>query len=296
MLEYVDLKQSVPKDEYKQRLQPLQERLYSLQGQIFEKHIPVAIVFEGWAAAGKGTSLNTLAARLDPRGFRVVPIVPPRTIELAYPWMWRYWLRIPAAGQMVGYDTSWYRRVLIERLTRAVKRRQWEAAYDDIRDFESQLAADGTVILKFWLHISKKEQKRRFKKLLASKLTAWQVTPEDEAQHDDYNKYRQAVEDMLARTEAPHAPWTIVAATDRYYTRLKIIETIVQSLALRLGASAETPPVAASQKPDTSGKSEADQGVYAAAADVAAATAPAQTDSPPTPAEAPAPPEAAADA
>ena len=296
MLEYVDLKQSVPKDEYKQRLEPLQERLYALQGQIFEQRIPVAIVFEGWAAAGKGTSLNTLAARLDPRGFRVVPIVPPRTIELAYPWMWRYWLRIPAAGQMVGYDTSWYRRVLIERLTGAVKRREWEAAYDDIRDFESQLAADGTVILKFWLHISKKEQKRRFKKLQASKLTAWQVTPEDEAQHDDYKQYRQAVEDMLARTEAPHAPWTIVAATDRYYTRLKIIETIVQSLALRLGASAEIPPAAASQKPGPGGKADDTQAVYAAAADVAAATAPAPASTPPTPAEPPAPPEAAADA
>ena len=289
MLEYVDLKQSVPKDEYKQRLEPLQERLYSLQGQIFEQHIPVAIVFEGWAAAGKGTSLNTLAARLDPRGFRVVPIVPPRTIELAYPWMWRYWLRIPAAGQMVGYDTSWYRRVLIERLTGTVKRRQWEAAYDDIRDFESQLAADGTVILKFWLHISKKEQKRRFKKLQDSKLTAWQVTPEDEAQHDDYKQYRQAVEDMLARTEAPHAPWTIVAATDRYYTRLKIIETIVQSLALRLGQSAEPAPAAGGKPKDT-------EPVYAAAADVAAATAPAPAAAPPTPAEPPAPPEAAADA
>ncbi|MEP7359679.1 MAG: hypothetical protein ABI847_20675 [Anaerolineales bacterium] len=293
MLEYVDLKQSVPKDEYKQRLEPLQQRLYALQAQIFEQRIPVALVFEGWAAAGKGTSLNTLAARLDPRGFRVVPIVPPRTIELAYPWMWRYWLRIPAAGQMVGYDTSWYRRVLIERLTGTLKRRQWQAAYDDIRDFEAQLAADGTIILKFWLHISKKEQKKRFKKLQASKLTAWQVTPEDEAQHADYDAYSQAVEDMLARTEAPHAPWTIVAATDRYYTRLKIIETIVQSLALRLGASAEPAPAAA---PEKGGQSGDTQSVYAAAADVAAATAPAPAAAPPISAEAPAAPEDAGDA
>jgi polyphosphate kinase 2 (PPK2 family) len=292
MLEYVDLKQSVPKDEYKQRLAPLQDRLYALQGQIFEQRIPVAIVFEGWAAAGKGTCLNTLAARLDPRGFRVVPIVPPRTIELAYPWMWRYWLRIPAAGQIVGYDTSWYRRVLIERLTNTIKRRQWEAAYSDIRDFESQLAADGTVILKFWLHISKKEQKRRFKKLLDSKLTAWQVSAEDEAQHDDYKQYRQAVEDMLARTEAPHAPWTIVAATDRYYTRLKVIETIVQSLALRLGQSAVEAAAAAASP----AKPADTEPVYAAAADVAAATAPAPAVAPPTPAAAPAPPEDSSDA
>jgi polyphosphate kinase 2 (PPK2 family) len=292
MLEYVDLKQSVPKEEYKERLEPLQQRLYSLQGQVFEKHIPVALVFEGWAAAGKGTSLNTLAARLDPRGFRVVPIVPPRTIELAYPWMWRYWLRIPAYGQIVGYDTSWYRRVLIERVTGAVKRRQWQAAYDDIVDFESQLADDGAIILKFWLHISKKEQKRRFKKLQADKLTAWQVTAEDEAQHKRYDDYQQAVEEMLAHTEASHAPWTIVAATDRYYTRLKIIETIVQALAFRLGASAERDPA----EPDSSAEPDNTEPVYAVAADVAAATAPAPADAPPTPATAPAAPEDAGDA
>jgi hypothetical protein len=130
------------------------------------------------------------------------------------------------------------------------------------------------------------------------------VTPEDEAQHDDYNQYRQAVEDMLARTEAPHAPWTIVAATDRYYTRLKIIETIVQSLALRLGSSGQQAPAApAPGKPATADKagkphkrSDDTEAVYSAAADVAAATAPAPADAPPTPAEAPAAPEDAADA
>ena len=246
MLEYVDLNEAVPKDEYKRRLEPLQERLYELQGAVFRAHVPVAIVFEGWAAAGKASTLNVLAERLDPRGFRVVPITPPRTLEKAYPWLWRFWLKIPAYGQLVVYDTSWYRRVLIDRITGEVPQPVWEAGYQDILDFEAQLAADGAIILKFWLHISKKEQAKRFKKLRAKKLTAWQVSPEDDAQHKAYKKYLAAVEEMLARTEAPQAPWTIVPATDRYATRLKVMETLVQTLEFRLGAQAAEPDTAPS--------------------------------------------------
>ena len=241
MLEHIDLNQSVPKEDYKRRLPALQERLYALQGAVFRARVPVAMVFEGWAAAGKASTLNVLAERLDPRGFRVVPITPPRTLEKAYPWLWRFWLKIPAYGQMVVYDTSWYRRVLIDRIADEVSRPQWEAAYQDIVDFEGQLAADGAVVLKFWLHISKKEQARRFKKLREKKLTAWQVSDEDDAQHKAYKQYLEAVEEMLARTEAPHAPWTIVAATDRYFTRLKVMETIVQALEFRLGPDLREP-------------------------------------------------------
>jgi polyphosphate kinase 2 (PPK2 family) len=98
------------------------------------------------------------------------------------------------------------------------------------------------VILKFWLHISKKEQAKRFKKLLKSKLTAWQVTDEDAAQHAAYGKYLVAVEEMLARTDSPHAPWVIVEATDRYFTRIKVIETIIRALETRLGDKAPPPP------------------------------------------------------
>ena len=234
MLEQIDLNQSVSKTEYKKQLPLLQANLHDLEHEAFSKKIPVLILFEGWAAAGKGSTINVLAERLDPRGFRVVPISPPRTSETRFPWMWRFWLKIPARGQMVAFDTSWYRRVLIDRASKAVKRREWERAYEDIAGFEQMLAADGAVILKFWLHISKQEQARRFKKLLKDKLTAWQVTDEDAAQHKAYKKYLAAVEEMLARTDAPHAPWTIVEATDRYHTRLKVFTTIIRTLEVRL--------------------------------------------------------------
>jgi polyphosphate kinase 2 (PPK2 family) len=225
---------------YKRRIAQLQERLYDLVHAAFQRQIPSMIVFEGWAAAGKGGTINVLTERLDPRGVRVVPISPPRSTEMRFPWMWRYWQKIPAYGQTVIYDTSWYRRVLIDRVGKTVKKSAWKEAYQDIVEFESMLGAEGTLIRKFWLQISEKEQGRRFKKLLSSKLTSWQVAGEDAAQHKRYDKYNAAVEEMLARTDFPHAPWVIVEATDRYHTRIKVFEEIVRAFEDRL--SARVPP------------------------------------------------------
>lgn len=235
MLEYVNLDLALPKEEYKERLRPLQQRLYELEHAVFDAQVPVIIVFEGWSATGKGRLISLLAERLDPRGFRVVPITPPRTAETRYPWMWRFWLKIPARGQMVAFDTSWYRRVLIDRLNKTNKKAELHSAYQDIAEFEEMLTADGTVILKFWLHISEAEQHKRIKKLRKDKLTAWQVGEEDILQNKHYEKYAGYVEDMIMRTDSPHAPWTIVEATDRYYMRIKVFETIIASLETRLG-------------------------------------------------------------
>lgn len=235
MLDHINLELKLPKPDYKERLPKLQGRLYELEQAVFQARVPVALVFEGWAAAGKGTTINLLAERMDARGFHVVPINPPRTAEMAFPWMRRFWLRLPGRGEIVCFDTSWYRRVLIERVAKEVPKRVWRNAYQDILDFEAQLAADGMVILKFWLHISEKEQARRFKKLRASKITAWQVSDEDAAQHKKYKEYRFAVEEMLGRTDTAHAPWIVVEATDRRYTQIKVLESIVHALEQRLG-------------------------------------------------------------
>jgi len=235
MLEYVNLELSVLKEDYDKQIATLQQRLYELEHAVFDAKVPVMIVFEGWAATGKGRLISILAERLDPRGFRVVPITPPRTIETHYPWLWRFWQKIPARGQMVAYDTSWYRRVLTDRINKAVDKKSWESAYQDIAEFEEQLAADGVVILKFWLHISKVEQEKRIKKLLKDELTAWQINPDDLVQQKKYEKYSQAVEDMLSRTDSPHAPWTIIEATDRYHARIKVLETIIKALEAHLG-------------------------------------------------------------
>lgn len=252
MLEQVDLDVSLSKDDYRRLLPKLQIRLYDLEHAAFVARIPVAVVFEGWAAAGKGSTINLLTERLDARGFRVVPVTPPRTADLHYPWLRRFWLTVPARGQMVMYDTSWYRRVLIERIEEQVKKHEYQLAYQDITEFEEQLAADGAVIVKFWFHISRKEQGRRFKRLLRDPLTAWQVTGEDARQHKDYDEYLVAVEEMLARTDMPYAPWTIVEATDKRHTRIKVFETLIRTLSDRLGVTA-TP----SERSTTAGRNGA---------------------------------------
>jgi polyphosphate kinase 2 (PPK2 family) len=230
MLEKVDLTQKLPKQEYK-RLKPrLQRRLYDLEKACWDAKIPTIIVFEGWDAAGKGTAINLLTSRLDPRGFKLYPIQAPRTFETHLPWLWRFWLKIPNFGEMAIFDRSWYGRVLVERVEGLTPVAEWRKGYRDIVDFERTLADDGYVITKFWLHISKKEQKRRFKKLEKDPLKSWHVQPEDWEHHRKYRDYVVAIEEMLERTDTEWGPWTIVEATDRRWARVRIFQTIIQRL------------------------------------------------------------------
>ncbi len=235
MLDQIDLVHKISKREYKQRLPDLQARLYGMEQALLEAHLPALIVFEGWAGTSKITTIGTLMRRLDPRGLRVHPITPPRTYETQYPWLHRFWLKTPKYGQMALFDRSWYRQVLADRTRGKLDGPAWRSYCEDIVSFERQLADDGAVILKFWLHISRKEQGRRFRKLLGDRLTAWQVTEEDRWQHRHYKRVRAAVEDLLTRTDAPHAPWIVLPATDKRYTRIAVFETILAALEARLG-------------------------------------------------------------
>ncbi len=234
MLEEVDLDKKLDKKEYKALMPVLRNRLYALQKASWDAKIPVIIIFEGWDAAGKGTSIQTLTARLDPRGFKLYPIRAPRTYEQKHPWLWRFWMKLPGRGEWAIFDRSWYGRLLVERVEELTPEQEWRRGYLDILDFERTVADDGYLILKFWLHISKAEQKRRFKKLVRDPLTAWQVTAEDWEHHSKYEDYALAVEEMLARTSTEWGPWTIVEATDRSYTHVKIFQTIIAALEERL--------------------------------------------------------------
>lgn len=235
MLEKVNLDRKLPHSDYKMALPGLQRRLYELQKACWDHRIASIVVFEGWDAAGKGSAIATLAERLDPRGFKLYAIRAPRTYEQQRPWLWRFWLKVPARGQMAIFDQSWYGRVLVERVERLVPKREWRKAYEDIVDFERMLADDGTVIAKFWLHITKREQKKRFKALEKDPLESWRVTREDWRRHRRYDKYLAAAEEMLERTESEWAPWTIVEATDRWFARRKIFDTLIAVLEKRLG-------------------------------------------------------------
>ncbi|GAB4495334.1 MAG: hypothetical protein OHK0052_02550 [Anaerolineales bacterium] len=234
MLEKIDLERKLEKPEYKALMNPLRERLYEMQKAAWDAGLPVVILFEGWDAAGKGTSIQMLTSRLDPRGFKLYPIREARTYEKKHPWLWRFWLKLPARGEWAIFDRSWYGRVLVERVEKFTPEREWTRAYSDIVDFERTITDDGCLIIKFFLHISKKEQRRRFKKLLKDPLTSWQVAPEDWEHHARYNDYLLAIEEMLERTETEWGPWTIVEATDRRHTRIKIFSTIIAAVEDRL--------------------------------------------------------------
>ncbi len=238
MLENLNLKRKLSHEEYKRVVPALQRRLYDLERVCWQRGVSSIIVFEGWDAAGKGGAISALTERLDPRGFRLHPINVPRTFEQHRPWLWRFWLKIPGAGEMAIFDRSWYLRVLDERVEHLTPEKAWRSAYRDIVEFERMLSADGTVMLKFFLHISKKEQKERFESMEKDPLESWRVTKADWERHKKYAKYLVAVEEMLEQTENDFAPWTIVEATSKWYARRKVFETVIAALEMRLGRHA----------------------------------------------------------
>jgi polyphosphate kinase 2 (PPK2 family) len=254
VLETIDLGKTIDKKEFKRIFPELQDRLYNVQKASWDANVPVVILFEGWDAAGKGTSIQALTSPLDPRGFKLYPVRAARTYEKKRPWLWRFWAKLPARGEWAIFDRSWYGRVLVERMENLIPETDWRRGYRDIVDFERAIADDGTFIIKFFLHISKQEQKRRFEKLIKDPLTAWHVAPEDWEHHRRYEDWFQAYEEMFEHTETEWGPWTIVEATDRRFTHLKIIQTIIRTLEDKLGVVYEPLP-AGEEQPDDPGES-----------------------------------------
>lgn len=234
MLEETDLTLKLTKEEYEKKAKTIHPKMYTLQRVAKEAQIPTILIFEGWDTAGKGTCISSFIEWLDPRIFKVHPTYAPVPDELLRPFLWRFWLKIPNYGEMTIFDRSWYGRVLVERIEKFVSKEIWQKGYEEIRQFERQLADDGYVILKFWLHISKKEQAKRFKKCLNDPLSKWKISDNDIKQHKKYKKYYKAVEEMLVKTDAPYAPWTVVEATCSRFSRIKIARKIVETIETKI--------------------------------------------------------------
>ena len=234
MLETVDLNKSISREQYSKIMPKLQERLRVLQYSAKTAEIPVVICLEGWDTAGKGVVVKKLTERLDPRLFRVRPGTAPSPLEQRYHFLWRYQVALPNDGEMVVFDHSWYGRVLVERCDKLVKKKKWREAYEQINELERWLTEDGEIVIKFWLHISKKEQAKRFRAAKKDKLLRWKITKEYERHHKQYARWYEAAEEMLARTDTPHAPWTIVEATDLRWIRVRVFQTLVQRLEAEL--------------------------------------------------------------
>jgi len=237
----IDLSKKIDKKEFKAVMPRLELKAGELQRKAREKGIPIVIVFEGWGAAGKGTQINNLMLTLDPRGFNVNLTKAPNEEEIMRPFLWRFWLKLPAAGRISIFDRSWYRRVLNDRVGKLVTKKEYQRAFGEITSFEKDLCDEGTVIVKFFLHISKKEQKKRFKALLATPATSWKVSKNDLKQHRHYAKYVGVIEDMLKKTSTANAPWTVVEANDNRFASVKILTTIVKVLSDEIASRGNRP-------------------------------------------------------
>ncbi|MFV1959356.1 MAG: polyphosphate:AMP phosphotransferase [Planctomycetota bacterium] len=230
VLDALDMGQGLPKDEYQQALAKYQARLNLLQRTARDRGISTILIFEGWDAAGKGGAIRRLIAPLDARGYQVISISAPTDEELAHHYLWRFWRQLPRAGRFTIFDRSWYGRVLVERVEGFASEREWRRAYGEINDFERQLVQHGTVVVKFWLHITPKEQEERFQARLEVPYKRWKLTPEDWRNRNRWRDYELAVHDMVERTSTHFAPWHLVEGNDKRLARVKVLRTVCRAL------------------------------------------------------------------
>jgi polyphosphate kinase 2 (PPK2 family) len=234
MLETIDLSRALDRKHYVEQLTRHQVQLRELGYQIYCQKRPVVMVFEGWDAAGKGGAIKRLTEALDPRGFVVFPISAPSGEDKTHQYLYRFWRRLPEKGQIAIFDRSWYGRVLVERVEGFATEAAWKRAYREINSFERQLADYGTILMKFWIQISREEQLRRFKERESSGYKAWKLTSEDWRNREKWDIYQEAVEEMLLKTSTLPAPWTVVEGNDKWWARVKVLSTVVETLSREL--------------------------------------------------------------
>jgi len=233
-LDKVDLNLSLDKDTYRQKLRDVQIELRKLQAQIFQHKIPVIALFEGWDAAGKGGAIKRLTDTLDPRSYRVNAFAAPTQEEARYHYLWRFWRKIPEGGRIGIFDRSWYGRVMVERVENFATEMEWRRAYKEINEFEAQLTTAGYVVVKFFLHISPEEQLRRFQEREKDSFKQYKLTDEDWRNRERWPLYEVAVNQMIARTSTPAAPWSVIPANDKYYARVQVLQTVVKAVQAEL--------------------------------------------------------------
>ncbi len=234
MLETIDLSASLTKDEYIHELIPHQVAIHALGYQVYVQQRPVIMVFEGWDAGGKGGTIKRVTEKLDPRGYVVFPISAPKGEDKTHHYLYRFWRRLPEKGQIAIFDRSWYGRVMVERIEGFCSEEEWKRAYREINRFERQLVDFGTILFKFWIHISREEQLRRFEDRKDTPYKAWKLTDEDWRNREKWEMYEQAVNEMLRKTSTITAPWTIVEGNCKWYSRIKVLKTLVDGLSREL--------------------------------------------------------------
>jgi polyphosphate kinase 2 (PPK2 family) len=243
MLETVDLTLSLDKEEYRRQLIELQLAMRELARWLYTAKRSMVLVCEGWDAAGKGGAIRRLTEKVDPRGFEVFPIAAPAGEDKSHHYLWRFWRRLlpPQDKQILIFDRSWYGRVLVERIEGFAAREEWQRAYREINDFERQLHEAGIVLGKFWFHVSREEQLRRFQARELTPHKTWKLTDEDWRNRDKWDVYEEAVQDMLLKTSTLQTPWTVVEGEDKRWARVRFLRTVVDAIAAEREAGGSKP-------------------------------------------------------
>ncbi|MYN13346.1 hypothetical protein GSY71_09355 [Pusillimonas sp. TS35] len=217
-------------NDYDKRLAALQASIARATRRKAFAHHSMVLVFEGQDAAGKGGTIRRVTAALDVRDYDVHPISAPTDEERARPYLWRFWRHLPAVGKAAIFDRSWYGRVLVERVEKLATVHAIDRAYDEINDFELQLAESGALVLKFWLDVSKDVQLQRFHEREKSPFKSFKITPDDWRNRAKWNAYQNARRDMLVRTCTEHAPWHVIQSDDKKAARLQVLAVIAEAL------------------------------------------------------------------
>jgi AMP-polyphosphate phosphotransferase len=237
VLDNLDLSQKVSDDAFEKQLAEQHSRLNLLQGRAAKRGVSTILVFEGWDAAGKGGAIRRVTGSFDARDYQVIPIAAPTDEERAHHYLWRFWRHLSRAGRLTIFDRSWYGRVLVERVEGFATEDEYRRGYGEINYFEEQLISDGILLVKFWIHITKDEQLRRFRERRRTEFKRWKITPEDWRNRGRWGDYTLAVNEMVARTSTQVAPWTLVEGNDKNFTRIKVLKTLADRMERRLKKS-----------------------------------------------------------
>ncbi|MDK2791335.1 MAG: AMP-polyphosphate phosphotransferase [Deferribacteres bacterium] len=209
ILEKLDLNKSVKESTYNKKMDEYRERINELMWKAYRNKISTILVFEGWDAAGKGGAIRRLASAMDIRLLRVMSVSAPNEEERSYHYLWRFWKYIPMYGFTTIFDRSWYGRVLVECVEKFATYQEIERSYEEIVDFENNLVSSNVVVIKFWLHIDKEEQLKRFKEREQTEWKNYKITEEDWRNREKWDKYMMAANDMIFRTSSKDCPWFI---------------------------------------------------------------------------------------
>ena len=223
--------------EYEERLDALQKQLMSIQEAYLMQGRRAVILVEGTDAAGKGGTIRRLTTKLDPRFCKVWPIAAPTAEEQGRHYLARFFARLPTPGTIAVFDRSWYGRVLVERVEGLIDKDAWSRAYDEIVEFERMLTADGAVLVKLYLHISRETQAERFIERLTEPLKRWKITRRDFEARRFFDQYREAAEEMIARTSTKHTPWVTLSSEQKREAQIAAITEIVKRLSAHVDIS-----------------------------------------------------------